>query len=78
MTEKLLTRTIITRNLFKQADLAAITIDWFEVVERELGSTSSEHKVKFEIKGTIYVFVVHTSMNEVELRSYINTMLRGL
>ena len=75
MTEKLLTRTIITRNLFKQADLADIRIDWFDVIERELGSASSEFKIKFEITGAVYAFVVDNAMNEIELNSYINTLL---
>lgn len=78
MTEALLTRTIITRNLFKQADLAGFVIRWFEVVEHELGSTSSEFKTKLEIGGVVYVFVVHNTLSESDLKNTLYKMLKRM
>ena len=78
MPQSLLTRTIITRNLFKQADLAGLVIDGFDVAAKETGSVAIEYKVKLESAGVVYVFIVHNTMAEGDLKDYLKGMLKGM
>ncbi len=78
MTKSLLTRTMVTRVLFEQAKMAKVLVSWFYISEKERGSVSSEFKVRLDIAGNHYIFVVDNEMPLGELEEYLLDLMEDM